>query len=80
MSSEMYIPQYKVSAPPASDMSPKHLQLYVNEFCFRLNDGKCDRHIDDRIKSLCGFAFTASHMTYKQLLAKQGSNLLMRVA
>jgi len=59
-------------------MSPKHLQLYVNEYCFRLNDGRCEKHLDERIKSLCGFAFGSTHMTYKQLVSREGSNLLMR--
>ena len=61
-------------------MSPKHMQLYVNEYCFRLNDGRCDRMITDRVKSLCGFALGTSHMTYKQLISREGDNLLKRAA
>lgn len=61
-------------------MSPKHLQLYVNEYCFRLNDGRCDRMITDRVKSLCGFVIGSSHMTYKQLISRSGDNLLKRAA
>lgn len=61
-------------------MSPKHMRLYANEYCFRLNDGRCDRMITDRVKSLCGFALGASHMTYKQLISRDGDNLLKRTA
>lgn len=62
-------------------MSPKHMQsYYVNEYCFRLNDGRCDRMITDRVKSLCGFVLGASHMTYKQLISREGDNLLKRAA
>lgn len=60
--------------------SQKHLQLYVNEFCFRLNDGKCCRKLEDRILSLCDLGVKTKHMTYKNLLARKGSNGLMRAA
>ena len=60
--------------------SQKHLQLYVNEFCFRLNEGKCDRHIDERIGSLCGLSLDRKHLTYQNLLSREGDNGLMRAA
>ena len=60
--------------------SQKHLPLYVNEFCFRLNEGKCDRHIDERIGSLCGLSLRKDHMSYQNLLSREGDNGLMRAA
>ena len=60
--------------------SQKHIQLYVNEFCFRLNEGKCDVKLDERISSLCGFGLRGRHMTYGDLLAREGDNGLMRAA
>lgn len=60
--------------------SPKHLQLYVNEFCFRLNEGKCDIKLEDRITSLCGFGLKRKHMTYRDVLNREGDNGLMRAA
>ena len=47
--------------------SSKHLQLYVNEFCFRLNEGKCRYKLDDRIKALCDFGIKGEHLTYREL-------------
>ena len=58
--------------------SQKHIQLYVNEFCFRL--GKCDVKLEERISSLCGFGLRGRHMTYGDLLAREGDNGLMRAA
>lgn len=60
--------------------SQKHLQLYVNEFCFRLNEGKCDTALDVRIGSLCGFSLRGGRLSYKALLAREGDNGLMRAA
>ncbi len=60
--------------------SQKHLQLYVNEFCFRLNDGKCSRKLEDRILSLSGLGVKTKHMTYGDLLSRKGDNGLMRAA
>ena len=60
--------------------SQKHIQLYVNEFCFRLNEGKCDVKLEERISSLCGFGLRGRHMTYGDLLAREGDNGLMRAA
>ena len=34
-------------------VSFKHLHRYVNEATFRLNDGKVDHHVMDRVTSLC---------------------------
>ena len=60
--------------------SEKHLQLYVNEFCFRLNEGKCDIDLKDRISALCGFGLRGRHMNYRELRARAGDNGLMRAA
>ena len=60
--------------------SAKHLQLYVNEFCFRLNEGKCDVKFDERIKSMCSFIMKKPTLSYKALLAREGDNGLMRAA
>jgi transposase-like protein len=60
--------------------SAKHLQLYVNEFCFRLNEGKCETKLDERIKSLCMFSLKRKHYPFKELLAREGDNGLMRAA
>lgn len=60
--------------------SQKHIQLYVNEFCFRLNEGKCDVKLDERIKSMCVFSLKKKPLSYKALLAREGDNGLMRAA
>ena len=60
--------------------SQKHIQLYVNEFCFRLNEGKCDVKLDERIKSMCVFSLKKKPRSYKALLAREGDNGLMRAA
>ena len=60
--------------------SPKHLQLYVNEYCFRMNEGRCDLKLEDRIKSICGFGIKGKHMTFKELLSREGDNGLKRAA
>lgn len=60
--------------------SPKHLQLYVNEFCFRLNEGKCETKLKERIKYLCGFSIQKKHLTFKELLSRDGDNGLLRAA
>ena len=48
--------------------SPKHLDRYVSEFTFRLNDGDVARHTLDRIASLL-FAANGKRLTYKALIA-----------
>ena len=48
--------------------SPKHLDRYVSEFTFRLNDGDVRRHTLDRISSLL-LAATGPRLTYKALIA-----------
>lgn len=60
--------------------SPKHLQLYVNEFCFRFNEGNCSLKLEDRIKSMSMNFLGSQHYTYKMLLERDGSNGLMRDA
>ena len=60
--------------------SPKHLQLYVNEFCFRFNEGNCSLKLEERIESMSEFVLGKSHYSYKMLLAREGSNMLMRAA
>ena len=60
--------------------SQKHIQLYVNEFCFRLNEGKCDVKFDERIRSMCFFSLKKAHLSYKELLMRDGDNGLMRAA
>jgi len=44
----------------------KHLQRYVDEFSFRLNEGKCARHTMDRVDSLFDKAI-GMRLTYKEL-------------
>ena len=46
--------------------SKKHLQKYVDEFAFRLNDGNVKRHTMERIDSLLNNA-TGKRLTYKRL-------------
>ncbi|WP_263354681.1 IS1595 family transposase [Acidicapsa acidisoli] len=48
--------------------STKHLQRYVDEFTFRLNEGNVKNHTMDRIDSLLGRAVGA-RITYKELTA-----------
>ena len=60
--------------------SPKHLQLYVNEFCFRFNEGNCSSNLIDSIESMSEFVLGKSHYTYKMLLDREGMNMLMRAA
>lgn len=49
-------------------VSKKHLDKYVNEFTFRLNDGNVEIHTLDRLKSL-SIACVGPHITYKELTA-----------
>lgn len=48
--------------------SPKHLDRYVNEFAFRLNEGNVKRHTLDRLDSLI-IATARKRLTYKELIA-----------
>lgn len=48
--------------------SPKHLDRYVSEFTFRLNDGDVKHHTLDRITSLL-MAAIGPRLTYKALIA-----------
>ena len=48
--------------------SKKHVDRYVNEFAFRLNDGSCKIDTIDRIKSLCLCA-VGKKLPYKELIA-----------
>ncbi|MDF2444801.1 MAG: transposase [Moraxellaceae bacterium] len=46
--------------------SVKHLQRYVDEFTFRLNEGNCKVHTYDRIDAMLGKA-SGIRLTYKQV-------------
>jgi transposase-like protein len=48
--------------------SPKHLNRYVQEFAFRLNDGNVKRHTLDRLDSLIT-ATSGQRLTYARLTA-----------
>lgn len=45
----------------------KHLQHYINEFTFRLNEGNCRIDTQDRMNSLFGNMFN-KNITYKELI------------
>ncbi len=47
--------------------SMKHCQQYVNEFVFRLNDGNCERDMQDRLDSLFS-RMPGKQITYKELV------------
>ena len=48
--------------------SPKHLQWYVDEFAFRLNDGNVARHTTRRLDSFVD-ATKGKRITYRRLTA-----------
>lgn len=48
------------------NFSTKHLQRYVGEFAFRLNEGQCKNPSIDRINSLFD-RFIGKTLTYKNL-------------
>ena len=48
--------------------SLKHVQRYVDEFTFRLNEGNVERDTIDRIKSVCA-ASSGKRLTYQDLVA-----------
>ena len=47
--------------------SPKHLGRYVDEFAFRLNEGKCERHTLDRLDSFISNV-AGKRLTYKDYI------------
>ncbi len=49
-------------------ISKKHLNRYVNEFTFRLNDGNVQIDTIDRMKKLCSTS-VGKRLTYKELVA-----------
>ncbi len=49
-------------------ISVKHLQRYVDEFSFRLNEGNVEIDTINRMASLCG-GIGGKSLTYKQLVA-----------
>lgn len=49
--------------------SAKHLQRYVDECSFRLNEGNCEVDTIDRIAALC-LAMTGKRIAYKELVGK----------
>lgn len=48
--------------------SKKHLRRYVDEFAFRLNDGKVARHTLERLNSFVD-AVAGKRLTYARLIA-----------
>jgi transposase-like protein len=48
--------------------SPKHLDRYVQEFAFRLNDGNVKRHTMDRLDSFIA-ASSGMRLTYERLIS-----------
>lgn len=52
-------------------VSPKHLERYVNEATFRLNEGKCDVDTIDRMESLAK-KLGGKRLTYARLTAPNG--------
>jgi hypothetical protein len=50
--------------------SKKHLNRYVNEFTFRLNDGNVERHTFDRLNSLVDNV-VGKRITYQNLIAER---------
>lgn len=48
--------------------SEKHLQRYINEFAFRLNEGNCKVHTMDRLDALLAKT-SGKRMTYSALIA-----------
>ena len=49
--------------------SPRHMTKYINEFCFRLNDGTVKRPTMERLNSLIDGAI-GKRLTYERLTAK----------
>ena len=49
--------------------SPRHMTKYINEFCFRLNDGNVKRPTMERLNSLIDGAI-GKRLTYERLTAK----------
>lgn len=49
-------------------VSVKHLDRYVQEFAFRLNEGNVSRHTFERLDSLID-AVVGKRITYKQVTA-----------
>ncbi len=48
--------------------SKKHLQQYVDECTFRLNQGNCKIHVMERMNSIINSGFY-NHISYKELVA-----------
>ena len=48
-------------------ISFKHLQRYLNEVCFRLNEGNVKVHVRDRIAVLCSLC-AGARLTWKQII------------
>lgn len=48
--------------------SLKHMQCYLNEFTFRLNEGNCEVDTMDRITALCKKVY-GKRISYKDLTA-----------
>ncbi len=51
------------------NFSEKHLQRYVDEFAFRLNEGNCEVDTEDRIVALCN-GMQGKRIKYKDLTGK----------
>jgi len=54
-------------------VSNKHLNLYLNEFSFRLNEGNVERHTYDRLNSLYDNC-VGVRVTYKELTSEKRSH------
>ena len=49
------------------NFSKKHIDRYINEFTFRLNEANCGVNTIDRMKSLCNRS-SGKRLTYRQLI------------